>query len=735
MALTITALLFQAFSKGSTKQINEISQKGLEQSASMLEFMANQTRLITLQLSLDPDIIQSIYKRGTAEDYFVNQTALRKLHNVMLTNTNIYSITLYNGQSGTLIGTDRDKAYAEAPTIEWLQDENVQSLGRMVPRHFPALHSDGDGDKVYTVFYYDRHPDRQEILSAIIVNMTIDEAVYPKEPQTGDFTFFAMDRQGRTVYSPYQEGFLSNLSSRSDVQRILSSRASSSFVSVEDGAEALVSSTYSEQLDWYFVSLIPYKTAMAPITEVRRTSIIICLLLLLLACCISAALSGILSSPLKKLARNAQSYQLRNAELPSNESLSEMEILTSFYSNMMIQFDKLKASSRLSRKSMKAEYVKELLQGIRQPESADREMYQLMPDLAGPTKLYVAVLKLDGIREREMREPEFGHQAHELLSRLAESYMQQRMACEVVKLEQEVAMVISGEDLEWPVLLEVLRGLQQEIVSQYSFSISVGVGCPITEGIEISEAYLKAKEAIQYRLIQGKGHILVYDEMLKLVNGGFEYPYDKQKRLLEVIREGKEDKVESVVADLFQSLHRAPYSMIRLSVQQLLFSIVTAETDASISTVSTGFMDILSVLQRMDSLSEMQEWFVAFGKASIQRSKVNKKQMKSELAAEIAAFLEEQYGNAELSIEIAAEHFRYNGVYFGRLFKELFNQLFLEYVTELRIRKANEYLLTTKLMVKEIGRKVGFLNPSYFVTWYKKQTGLAPSEYRKKHKR
>lgn len=58
----------------------------------------------------------------------------------------------------------------------------------------------------------------------------------------------------------------------------------------------------------------------------------------------------------------------------------------------------------------------------------------------------------------------------------------------------------------------------------------------------------------------------------------------------------------------------------------------------------------------------------------------------------------------------------------------------IEYLTELRIRKANEYLIGSQMPVKEVGEKVGFLNPSYFVTWYKKHTGFAPTEYRRQRK-
>ena len=51
---------------------------------------------------------------------------------------------------------------------------------------------------------------------------------------------------------------------------------------------------------------------------------------------------------------------------------------------------------------------------------------------------------------------------------------------------------------------------------------------------------------------------------------------------------------------------------------------------------------------------------------------------------------------------------------------------------ELKIEKANEYLRVNRLTIKDISLKTGFNNPTYFVTWYKKNTWLSPSEYRQK---
>ncbi|OUS72198.1 hypothetical protein B1748_25430 [Paenibacillus sp. MY03] len=731
VALTIAALLFQAFSKGSAAQINDIAQKRLEQSSAILEHISEQARLITLQLSLDPYIIQVINGREADSDYFLKAEAMRRLNDLLITNTTLYSIALYNGQSGIWTGTDRDKMYAETDTIAWLQEENVQSLGQLLPRKLRVNPAEGEADHVYTVFYYDRDANNREISSAIIVNVTLDGFVPVRDKQTLDMNLLVLDGQGQAVYSPYESGFLEDMSGRSDVRRIMSEQTGGNFISMENKQKTLVSSIYSESLGWYLVSMLPYETATAEISDIRRTAITACLLLLLLALGASAVLSGMLSSPLSKLARKAQRFQLPNEEAMSDEKLGEMEILTRFYANVTTRFEQLEATNRLSRVTMKAEYLKELLQGNRQPEQSDCDTFQLRLDIMGSDQLRVVVVRPDSLRELKEHRAEMDFRVSAVLYSLTEQYMHARIRCEVVRLEQETVLLLGGEESECPSMLELLKSLQQEIAEAYGISTTVGVGLPVAAGSGIGEAYLTAREAVHYRLTQGTGHILVYEQLLREAETEFEYPQSRQKQLLEVIRSGKEAAVDAAVAEVFDVFREAPYSMIRTSVHFLLFSIVSANANSVVSTASAAFMNMLERLQQMETLSEIEEWFVHFCKDTIHRTKESKQHSRSDLADKIAEFLEEQYGNSNLSIEVVAERFGYNGIYFGRLFKELFNQLFLEYVTQLRVRKANEFLTGSRLTVKEIGEKVGFLNASYFVTWYKKQTGLAPTEYRK----
>ena len=53
-----------------------------------------------------------------------------------------------------------------------------------------------------------------------------------------------------------------------------------------------------------------------------------------------------------------------------------------------------------------------------------------------------------------------------------------------------------------------------------------------------------------------------------------------------------------------------------------------------------------------------------------------------------------------------------------------------EYVTGLRIKKAQELLRTSDMTVAEIAGAAGFSGAKYFREIFKKQTGLSPRQYR-----
>ena len=67
------------------------------------------------------------------------------------------------------------------------------------------------------------------------------------------------------------------------------------------------------------------------------------------------------------------------------------------------------------------------------------------------------------------------------------------------------------------------------------------------------------------------------------------------------------------------------------------------------------------------------------------------------------------------------------------IFLKYTNQTPFSYLTEYRLRKSTELLVTTDLTISEICFEVGFSGSSYYSETFKKSYNCTPSQYRKKH--
>ncbi len=87
----------------------------------------------------------------------------------------------------------------------------------------------------------------------------------------------------------------------------------------------------------------------------------------------------------------------------------------------------------------------------------------------------------------------------------------------------------------------------------------------------------------------------------------------------------------------------------------------------------------------------------------------------------------------DLSVEKLAEQAYLNPNYLTRVFKKRIGKTVTEYITEYRLRLAEDLLRDTRLSITMISAKVGYQNYTYFIKQFKKFTGYAPREYRQKY--
>ncbi|MFO7612824.1 MAG: response regulator [Clostridia bacterium] len=97
---------------------------------------------------------------------------------------------------------------------------------------------------------------------------------------------------------------------------------------------------------------------------------------------------------------------------------------------------------------------------------------------------------------------------------------------------------------------------------------------------------------------------------------------------------------------------------------------------------------------------------------------------------QIAKVMDDKYRDSEFSLRKLAAEVSLSPGYLSTLFKDIFGITFHDYLTSLRLERAKILLLSSDLKNYEVAAQVGFEDPNYFSTAFKRRFGKPPGEYR-----
>lgn len=84
----------------------------------------------------------------------------------------------------------------------------------------------------------------------------------------------------------------------------------------------------------------------------------------------------------------------------------------------------------------------------------------------------------------------------------------------------------------------------------------------------------------------------------------------------------------------------------------------------------------------------------------------------------------------QLSVEQCATIVGLNTKYFSQLCKSYFGATFVEYLTSIRMKKAQEFLLTGEYSIKEVAEMTSFTDGNYFSRVFRQTFGISPSAFK-----
>ncbi|HBN06483.1 MAG TPA: hypothetical protein DD434_11955 [Bacteroidales bacterium] len=260
------------------------------------------------------------------------------------------------------------------------------------------------------------------------------------------------------------------------------------------------------------------------------------------------------------------------------------------------------------------------------------------------------------------------------------------------------------------------------------FVSSIGSICHNIEKIGVS--YRNARSAILYSALyvqiepyqysitrnwdeNGKFDFKLVNELVKDIN---EYKIDHCKQCLNfimnnIINTHVSYKVYTKIIDTIENAIDVLCKNVKIDLSEI-FSTTIAEQIESQYYIADVFHKIESVLTQIFHYIEIQH-------TNQYMTYVNKAKQ----------FIDQNY-NRDISIQDIADKLHITRNYLCRVFKDITSTTMLNYITEIRMKKAKELLQQRNFTVSEISSMVGFNNATYFAKKFKQHFGVTPYQFK-----
>ena len=205
--------------------------------------------------------------------------------------------------------------------------------------------------------------------------------------------------------------------------------------------------------------------------------------------------------------------------------------------------------------------------------------------------------------------------------------------------------------------------------------------------------------------------------------------------LKEKIRSFDREKVEQELYGIFGLIRQEPYvsiNVLRRNFMDILgiYSLVAQSLDGALEEIELdGDNCHYQKIMMMESLREIEKWFLKFNDIFMEKFWIAYKCSRSEILQKVVKYIEAHI-TEPIHLSDAAAETGVSSAYLSTMFKKEMGYNFIEYVNLRKIELVRQMLQDGK-MVYEVSELLGFENSTYFSRVFKRYTDVSPDTYRK----
>lgn len=283
----------------------------------------------------------------------------------------------------------------------------------------------------------------------------------------------------------------------------------------------------------------------------------------------------------------------------------------------------------------------------------------------------------------------------------------------------------------------ICRKIQQCVREASGLDVSIAVGPYVSQPGQLYRSYEEARRALEGRYLLGKGQIFIQDQEDSRERDVSLYQFLPQ--LQEAVRKSDRTEIRHLLLEIRECIveSRSGKNQIYSCLQQLVKSLEETVLrfggdPGSLRGEGTRLMrqvmEEKTFGQAMDLVTDYAERVADF------MDDQSRSQGKR-LAMQAVDYIKKHYADPEMGLNDVCAYLGLSPSRFSTVFKEATGETFMEILIRTRMERAKELLENTSLKNYEIAEKVGFSDPHYFGTSFKRATGMTPTEYARKKRR
>lgn len=244
---------------------------------------------------------------------------------------------------------------------------------------------------------------------------------------------------------------------------------------------------------------------------------------------------------------------------------------------------------------------------------------------------------------------------------------------------------------------------------------------------ESNRAYLEVDTAFDNYVLFGNDKLIRFSEVVHRDYVSL-VPDHYLQRLRYAIRACDKAGVEMVIRDICDRINRENASLyaFRIFCDDIIRVLLSERkgNDAQFDDLYNVF--ILSKCSNMQDFNDLLKNVCL----TIIDKRADISSGKSDVVQKAMTYMEQNYQDAEMTMNTLAEHLGISLSLLSVEFKKATNISPSNYLASLRVEKAKELLKSTDMLIKDISLAVGYEDLHVLNRWFKKYTGMTPGQYR-----